>query len=169
MKSKLNLAIIAIILRFVLEYSLSNILYYNNEYNEIVFWIQNILTIVYTLSPLGVLPFLIALYNSNVFSKLMKEKPSINDQLWVSHFFKRLISISVVNALPFTILLSGEKGMGAGLAIAYGLILTFSATFLFLLVEAVILYRKKIWYKLYWNIMLIIAMLMMLMFVSQMN
>lgn len=105
MKSKLNLAIIAIILRFVLEYLLSNILYYSNEYNEIVFWIQNILTIVYTLSPLGVLPFLISLYNSNVFSKLMEEKPFINDQLWISHFFKRLISISVVNALPFTILL----------------------------------------------------------------
>lgn len=153
MKSKLKIAIIAVFLHLGLSVLLLTVDTLGiGRYGFGMF----LLKIVYQFSLLGTLPFLISLYQSGKISTILSEETEepIKNAEWVRHFLKRLIAIVVACAISFFPWLV-EDSLDNAYAAAYSYFLTILVSFFILLIESIMLYRKKMWSKFICNVMLL--------------
>jgi hypothetical protein len=155
MKNKLKLAIISIILPFVLQFLLNK--FSDRFYDGFGWGFRDGLRFLINFSSLGALPFFIALYKSKEFNTLMEkenETANIKDENWIKHLLLR-VGIIIGICLAFYSISFVSSGMDTAYLIAYGIAATIGISFLVLTIEAILLYRKKLWNKLYCNLALI--------------
>jgi len=85
-----------------------------------------------------------------------------NDKSWIIHLVLRLIAIPALFVIIYWLMLDG-RGDPMGLGLVYAILIQGAAGILLLGIEAIVLYRKKVWSKFYCNIgMLLIALFFIL-------
>ena len=155
MKNKLRLAIISIILPFVLQFILNK---FNYTFSDgFGFGLRDSLYFLINFCTLGTLPFFISLYKSKEFNALMENENTVSsgkDDNWIKHILIR-IGIILGICLAFLSLSLVSSGMSTGYLIMYGIVATIGVSFTVLVIESIVLARKKLWNKLYCNIVII--------------
>ena len=157
MKNKLKLAIASIILPFIffnLQHLFPDLMYSGDGFSA---GFRDSISFLISLCSLGVLPFFVSLYKSKEFNELIdKEEAEVNskDDSWIKHFLLRIGIILGICLALFSISFF-SSGMDTAYLIMYGIAGTIGVSFIILIVEAVLLARKKLWNKFYTNIAMI--------------
>ncbi|MCW3161794.1 hypothetical protein [Chryseobacterium oryctis] len=152
MKNKLKLAIISTILPIIIQVFLNN---FASKFDDgFGFGFRDSLYFLMTFCSLGTLPFFISLYKSKEFNTLFEQKDIITnskDENWIKHILLR-IGIILIICLAFLSISLVSSGMDTAYLIAYGIAATIGISFIVLIIETMLLLRKKLWNKFYCNI-----------------
>lgn len=165
MKNKLQLAIASITLPIVLQLVLN--VFSSTLFNHDDFGIRDLLYFIMSMSPLGTLPFFIALYNSKKFNELIaNENAAANydknensgDESWLKHV---IIRIGIILGICYGLYSMSYTSSGFEIAyfIAYAIVAAIGLSFIGLIIEAFLLFRKKRLNKLFCNLIMIGALL----------
>ncbi|QXV63801.1 hypothetical protein INP83_11860 [Mucilaginibacter sp. 21P] len=166
MRNKFKLAVISIILQATLQ--VIRDLYPGLRYtgDGIYRSLRYLLPILNVLSVLGVLPVLIALYRNSAFALHADgSNPSSisdsRDEGFIRHLGIRVLTIVSICVL-FFLFANFERGLSGAYLVIYGIMLLLGIGTVFLVIEAVILYRKRRNYSASGNMILVLIMLCLL-------
>jgi hypothetical protein len=155
MKNKLKLALVCITLTVVIQIFIHNFSGFNDGFG---FGLRDALYFLTVFCSLGILPFFISLYKSKKFNTLMeKENPqasSSTEENWIKHILLR-VGIILGICLAFYAVSLLDNSMSVGYLIIFGIVATIVISFVTLVIEAILLARKKLWYKFYCNLAII--------------
>lgn len=159
MRKKLKLAIVSTILQFIISLLMNSFPFYYGSSDLFVTAGADILFFIKLLCSLGTLPFFMALYKSRDFAALVEKDDAtlpVNDKddNWLKHLAIRNAILIVAYGLLFLISFF-DNSLGGAYIVAYGIAILLGVSVLFLSVEAIILLRKKSYFRFWCNILIV--------------
>lgn len=159
MKKKLRLAIVCTVLQCVISFFTSRYPFFYQGADWFITATGDILFLIRLLCSLGTLPFFIALYKSNDFINIIDKDVATSqdnpkDESWFKHLLIRVAILLVAYLFLYTISLL-DNSLGAGYIVAYGILMILGASTVILSIEAVILFRNKLFFKSYGNMFIL--------------